>query len=178
MSLSAISKSRLELQGFSCQKTPGLEKVEPWLRVTPGISTAVILLGTATRSKSILWLFAALSAFASTQRVHPLDRLSNGLRERRGENTPLPDNPAPRRFAMGLAALLAATAGAFFASGRYRAGFATGSALSLSGLTVASTHFCPGSFIYQHLRPVLPERQPSSRPNSTVSPCDHRLGPP
>lgn len=150
MSLDAKARDRLQTQGFACQR-PGFESVEPWLRVTPALSTAIILLGTVIGSAVVLWLFAAISGFASTRRVHPFDRMSNLLRNR-GENDALPINPPPRRFAMAVAALWAAGTGALFASGHLTAGYLSGGALSMAGLTVATTHFCLGSWLYQRLR--------------------------
>ena len=141
------------MQGFACRAPSRIGAAEPWLRATPAMSTALIAAGTAAGSELLLWAFAAVSAFAATRRVHPFDRLSNAIRSRRGQ-APLPANPPPRRFAMVLAALWSAATGALFAGGLEVAGYVSGSALSLAGLTVASTHFCLGSWLFQRLRPL------------------------
>lgn len=156
MSLDARARDRLQTQGFSCQR-PGFESVEPWLRVTPALSTAVILVGTVTGSAPLLWLFAIISGFASTRRVHPFDQVSNVVRNR-DEKDPLPINPPPRRFAMAVAALWAAGTGVLFASGLLTAGYLSGGGLSIAGLTVAATHFCLGSWLYQRLRELRSSR--------------------
>lgn len=152
MGLSDATRGRLEMQGFACRVDPSIAEVAPWLRVTPALSTVWILVGTLAGSHVVLWLFAAVSGFASTQRVHPFDRLSNAIRARGDDpDEPLPENPAPRRFAMALAAAWSAATGALFALGLRTAGFVSGAALSLAGLAVASIHFCVGSWIYQRL---------------------------
>lgn len=156
MALSAGVRDRLEMQGFACSERRDFEDVEPWLRVTPAMSTGLIVLGTALGSAPVLWLFAAVSGFASTQRVHPFDRISNALRARGAEpEEPLPENPAPRRFAMALAAVWAGVTGGLFVAGRPVAGYVSGAALSLAGLAVASIHFCLGSWIYRRSTSLL-----------------------
>ena len=157
MALSESKQSRLEMQGFACRASPGIGAAEPWLRATPAMSTALIVAGTAANSELLLWAFTAVSAFAATRPVHPFDHLSNALRAQRGQ-APLPANPPPRRFAMVLAALWSAATGALFAAGLDAIGYASGVALSLAGLTVASTHFCLGSWLFQSLRPILTRR--------------------
>lgn len=93
MSLDAKARDRLQTQGFACQRL-GFESVKPWLRATPALSTAIILLGTVTGSAVVLWLFAVIYGFASTRRIHPFDRVSNLLRNRE-ENDPLPRSIRP-----------------------------------------------------------------------------------
>jgi hypothetical protein len=153
-------RRRLEMQGFACGAVGDVdEEVEPWLRTTPALSTAMILAGTLAASPAVLWLFAAISAFAASRRVHPFDRIANAVREARtpGEG-PLPENPAPRRFAMVVASVWAVATGVLFAAGLPVAGYLSGGGLTLAGLAVASTHFCLGSWMYRRLEPWLPGR--------------------
>ena len=63
----------------------------------------------------------------------------------------LPDNPAPRRFAMALAAAWAATAALLMVTRHRRAGHIAGGLLGAAGATVATTHFCVGSWAFRQL---------------------------
>src|SRR5262249_48138050 len=127
---------------FPVQADPSIRKVAPWLRATPALSTLVITGGTVLASPAVLLGFAAISAFGASQRKHPFDRIYRRQ---------LPDNPPPRRFAMGLAAAWATTAALLMTTGHRRAGRIAGGLLGAAGLTVATTHFCLGSWIYRQL---------------------------
>jgi hypothetical protein len=154
----------LAIQGFPIRSEPSLGSLAPWLRLTPSLSALWIVTGTALASPALLLAFAAVSAFGASQRKHPFDLLYNrGLRPLVG-SAPLPDNPPPRRFAMGLAAAWAAASAALFASGHRRAGYVAGSLLGVAGTTVATTHFCLGSWIYRQLgRIISGAADPTSR---------------
>ncbi|MGZ3406622.1 MAG: DUF4395 family protein [Polyangia bacterium] len=131
----------LAMQGFPVHADPEIRRMAPWLRVTPSLSTLFIATGTALASPTILLGFSLVSAFGASRRKHPFDRLHQAL----------PDNPPPRRFAMALAAAWAATAAALLASGHRRAGMVAGGLLTAAAATVASTHFCVGSWAYRQL---------------------------
>jgi Domain of unknown function (DUF4395) len=140
------------MQGFPFRSDPLIRKVEPWLRLTPSLSTLWIASGTALASPAILLGFSLLSALGASRHKHPFDRLYDSGIRRLAKSGPLPDNPPPRRFAMALAAAWAATAAVLMASGHRRAGMVAGGLLSVAGGTVASTHFCLGSWAYQQLK--------------------------
>jgi hypothetical protein len=124
---------------------------EPWLRASPALSTAWIAGATAAGSPAALLMFSTISAPGASRRTHPFDYALNRIRRHTSAGADLPANPPPRRFAMLLAAAWAATTAGLFASGRKRAGYISGALLTTAGLTVATTHFCLGSWIYQHL---------------------------
>src|SRR5262249_9387086 len=137
----------LAVQGFSCGTDPALRRVEPWLRLTPSLSALWIGTGTALASPRTLLAFSLVSAIGAAQRKHPFDPLYDGGRRGPVKGEPLPDNPPPRRFAMGLAAAWAAAAAALLATGHRRAGLVAGSLLTAAGVTVAATHVCLGSWV-------------------------------
>jgi 4-hydroxybenzoate polyprenyltransferase len=139
------------MQGFRIRADPSIRRVEPWLRLTPSLSALWIASGTALASPATLLGFSLFSAFGASRHKHPFDRLYDRGIRRRTKTEPLPDNPPPRRFAMALAAAWAATAAALLATGHRRAGLVAGSLLSVSGATVATTHFCLGSWLYRQL---------------------------
>lgn len=139
------------MQGFRIQTDPAIRRVQPWLRFTPSLSTLWIALGTALRSPRVLLGFSLVSALGASRRRHPFDVLFNRGVGRLVKRGALPENPPPRRFAMLVAAAWAAAAAALLASGHRRAGVVAGGLLGAAGATVASTHFCVGSFMYRRL---------------------------
>ncbi len=154
MSIGPFTKSCLTLQGFA-GGDPGLGAVAAWLRWTPALSTALIFAGTVLRQAWILWTFAGL-AFLGAAGWHVFDALFNhGVRYLLGVPR-LPPNPAPRRFAMALAGAWAALTGALFSGGWTRSGFVAGGLLLVAAVTVSTTQFCVGSWLWRllHARPT------------------------
>jgi hypothetical protein len=141
MEQATFTERALAMQGFPIETDPSIRRIAPWLRLTPSLSTLWIATGTALASPAMLLGFSLVSAFGASRHKHPFDRL----------HEPLPDNPPPRRFAMALAAAWAATAAALMATGHRRAGMLAGGLLGVAGATVASTHFCVGSWAYRQL---------------------------
>jgi hypothetical protein len=151
MTSAALTERGLAMQGFPIRTDPVVRRVQPWLRLTPSLSTAWIASGTVLGSPGVLLGFSLVSAFAASQHKHPFDRLYNRWIRRVTKSERLPDNPPPRRFAMGLAAAWAMTAATLFATGHRRAGFVAGGLLTAAGATVATTHFCVGSWVFRQL---------------------------
>lgn len=142
--------SRLTMQGFACDADPRIVAGARWLRFTPALSTLCIVTGTALRSPAVLWSFAAIAAVGAAGWSF-FDGLFNGIVRRLVGAPPLPPNPVPRRFAMGVAAAWSAGVGALFAAGSTWAGVIAGGALALAGAIVVTTHFCLGSWLYRIL---------------------------
>ncbi len=143
------------MQGFSADTATSR------LRLTPALSTLWIASGTALASPALLVGFAIVSATGASQRKHPFDRLYDRLIARPTGGARLPDNPPPRRFAMGLASACAAATALLFATGHRRAGFVAGGLRGAAGATVATTHFCVGSWIYRQLEPLRRRAAPA-----------------
>jgi hypothetical protein len=150
MSLPVAIAARLRMQGFACDYDPAVARLEHWLRWTPGISTFWIVLGTVLREPAILWSFALVAAMGASG-WHPVDALFNYGARHSLQLPPLPRNPAPRRFAMALAALIAAVEGVLFAAGSTALGLVAGVALSAAAVLVTATHFCIGSWIWHRI---------------------------
>ncbi|MBI4408646.1 MAG: DUF4395 family protein [Gemmatimonadetes bacterium] len=151
MSLSASVRRRLEMQGFVCRDDPEFEKLTSWFRLTPALCTGVIVAGTGLASPAILLGLAPIAALGALLPVHPFDLLYNfGLRHVVGTG-PLPRNGAPRRFACGVVALWLAATGYAFVAGAVALGYALGALLTLAAGTVAVSHFCVASWMYQGL---------------------------
>lgn len=151
MTLSRTIRSRLELQGFDCALLPDGERSVRWLRFTPALSTLWIIAGTALRSPTLMWGLAVIAAVGAAG-WHLFDALFDLTLRRWVHAPPLGANPAPRRFAMAVAAAWSAGVGILFRAGWIESGIVAGTALALAGLTVATTHFCLGSWLYRLLR--------------------------
>ncbi|HKT31836.1 MAG TPA: DUF4395 family protein [Gammaproteobacteria bacterium] len=149
MPLSPMTRSCLTLQGFACD-VPAFGPIAPWLRWTPVLSTIFILLGTFLREPYILWAFAVI-AFVGAAGWNAFDALFNYGARFFLQLPRLPPNPAPRRFAMVLAAAWATVTGAFFAAGWTRTGLVAGILLLIAAVTVATTQFCIGSLVWRLL---------------------------
>jgi len=135
--ITPFAQRNLAMQGFD-EVDP---RIAPWLRLTPSLSATWISVGTILQSPAVLLGFSLVSAFGAVRGKHPFDRLHRGL----------PENPPPRRFSMALAAAWSAAVALLFATGHRRAGTIAGAVLGVAGATVASTHFCVGSFAYRQL---------------------------
>ncbi len=151
MVISDGARRGLMLQGFACDTDPGIASAAPWLRFTPAISTLCIIAGTALRAPSVLWAFAAVAAVGSLG-WNAFDQVFNSAVRRWVHASPLPANPAPRRFAMAVAAVWSGAAGVLLWLGPVWVGQVAGAALAVAGGTVATTHFCLGSWMYRQLR--------------------------
>jgi hypothetical protein len=138
MVMPTLTERGLAMQGFPTSIG------KKGLRFTPSLSTLWIAAGTARASPEALLSFALVSAFGASRRRHPFDRLY-----RVATSEALPENPPPRRFAMALASAWAATTAMLFATRHRAAGFVAGALLATAAATVATTHFCVGSWIYR-----------------------------
>lgn len=161
MTTATLAERGLEMQGFALGADPSIRRVQPWLRLTPSLSTLWIAAGTALASPALLAGFALVSAFGASRPEHPFDRLYERWIRGRVGGERLPHNPPPRRFAMALASAWAMTAALLFGTGHRRAGRVAGGLLTAAGATVATTHVCVGSWIYRQL-----ERLPSAAASS------------
>jgi hypothetical protein len=154
-SLSPSIRWRLAVQGFGDVDDAALCEVEPWLRFTPAVCTALVALGTALALPVLLWALVPLAAFGAVLPVHPFDLVYNfGLRRLTGTG-PLPPNGAPRRFACGLGAVWVAATALAFGAGWPVAGYVLGGVLTSVGTLVSVTHFCIPSLIYRSLTGTL-----------------------
>jgi hypothetical protein len=142
------TRRRLEAQGFRGLDDAALQELAPWLRWSPVLCTACMVVGVAMQSPLALWALAAVAFLGALLPFHPFDLLYNyGARHLTGTR-PLPHQGPQRRFACGVAtAWLIATGWAFHA-GMQVLGFALGVPLILVAGLVSVTHFCIPSLIY------------------------------
>ena len=142
-------RSHLTTQGFACESEL-VGQMAPWLRWTPALSAIWIAAGTSARASAILWTFS-LCAAAGAWGWHPFDALFNyGVRHLIGLPR-LPPSPVPRRFAMASAAVWSAVTGLLFDWHLDTAGLALGTVMALAAITVATTQFCLGAWVWHQL---------------------------
>ena len=77
MSVSLVTRKRLEKQGFLGLGDATLAVAGPWLRFSPGLCTLVMRMGTALASHTILWALAPTAALGAIFRVHLFDLIFN-----------------------------------------------------------------------------------------------------
>ena len=122
------------------------------LMFQPRMIAGLVLVGAVTESP---WLFVGLSAALSLSAIAPTRNPFNAIHNRllaRAQGLPLLEGaPAPRRFAMGIAAgLTLATAVALFAGAVTPARILEG--LFAAAVTaVIAARFCTGSYLYHLL---------------------------
>lgn len=142
-------RARLSVQGYACEEAL-VGQMAPWLRWTPALSAIWIAAGTTARTPSIFWSYS-LCAAAGAAGWHPFDALFNkGVRHVFGLPR-LPSNPPPRRFSMALAAICSGVTGLLFYQGLDNAGLVAGGLMTVAALTVATTQFCLGAWVWQRL---------------------------
>jgi hypothetical protein len=148
MSVSPVTRKRLEKQGFVGLDDATLAEAGPWLKFSPGLCTLVMVVDTALASYAILWALAPIAALGAIFRFHPFDLIYNhGIRRLTGTR-PLPRNGAPRRFACGVAAVWLVGTGVAFWAGVAWVGYLLGGLLALVAAIVTVSHFCIPSLIY------------------------------
>jgi hypothetical protein len=149
--LSATTRRRLNVQGFSDVDDETLAEGAPWLRMAFGMCALLAGAGTALASPTILWILTPIAALAALFPVHPFDLIYNhGIRYLQNSG-PLPKRRAQSRFACGVGAVwLVATAWAF-QSGALIVGYIWGGALTGVAVLVSTTDVCIPSMIYNAL---------------------------
>jgi hypothetical protein len=145
---SAVTRRRLEAQGFLALEDAAIAEVGPWLRLVPALCAAWAAVGTGLGSPVVIWALMPFAALGAVRRGHPFDVIYNhGIRHLLGTR-PLPPYNAPRRFACAVATLwLGATGWALYA-GASVLGHTLGATLVLAALVPTLTDFCIPSFFY------------------------------
>jgi len=146
-----VLRQRLEAQGFCNLDQKSLIELGPWLRWSPSICAAIILIGTMLQSATILWALAITAALGVVLPHHPFDYLYNYSVRHMTGTRPFPPQGPQRRFACGLAAVWLIGTGWAFYDGYSTAGYALGGLLFIVAATVSTTHFCIPSLIYNTL---------------------------
>ena len=149
--LSATTRRRLNVQGFSDVDDETLAKTAPWLRMAFGMCALLAGAGTALASPMILWILTSIAALAALFPVHPFDLIYNhGIRYLRNTG-PLPKRRAQSRFACGIGAVWLVATALAFQSGASIVGYILGVGLTGVAVLVSTTDICIPSMIYNAL---------------------------
>ena len=145
----AITRARIEAQGFVGLDDRTLAQIDNWLRLSPAICMLWAAVGTALSLPTVLWSLVPFAALGGLRTSHPFDVLYNyGLRYV-VHGPRLPRYPLPRRFACLLATAVLAGAAWSFQSGQTLVGHLLGWSLVAAALANVSIGFCVPSFIYE-----------------------------
>lgn len=119
----------------------------------PRIVGPVILVGVVLQA---WWIFAGVAAVlwwnTLVPRLNPFDALYNWLLAGSRGRMELPPAPPPRRFAQGIAAVLATVIAAALASGWTAVAWTAQALLVAAFAALLFGKFCLGSYVWYHLR--------------------------
>ena len=161
MTLSPVTRRRLDVQGFEYVDDTWLTEVAPWPRLAFGLCATLAVVGTATASVRILWVLVGIATLAALSPVHPFDLIYNwGVRHLR-DTRPLPRRGTPSRFACGIGVVWILGTIWAFTAGQLVAGYVLGAALTAVALLVSTTDICIPSMVYRFIFGA-----PDSRPTN------------
>ncbi len=142
--------ANLDRQGFGDLDAMAKSRYAFPLRFTPGVGSALVVVGLMWQSP--IWL-AAVAAIALSGAVLPramfIDLVYNfGVRHLFGA-PPLPPTPTPRRFSYVLSATLLAGSALSFFYGLSALGFLLGGVVAVGGTILTVSLWCLGSWFYR-----------------------------
>lgn len=149
--LSALSKANLNSQGFSSLDEDAKLRYALPLRFTPGLGTALLVVGLVLQSP--IWL-GAMAVVALSGALLPsgmlIDLVYNlGVRHLFGA-PPLPPTPKPRQFSYFLTTALVAGSAFSFYLGLSVLGFILGGVVVIGGTILTTTLLCLASWSYSN----------------------------
>ncbi|HEX6533979.1 MAG TPA: DUF4395 domain-containing protein [Gemmatimonadaceae bacterium] len=150
-------RKRIEAQGFRDLDDPTLAELGPWIRWSPALCAAVMVVGVTLRSPLVLWALAGVAGIGAILPFHPFDLIYNHVVRRFTGTRPLPHNGPQRHFACALAATWLVATGWAFVTGADVLGLVLGVALTSMAVLTSVTHICVPSLIYNALlrRPLV-----------------------
>lgn len=148
MALSGYQRYCLNLQGYGGMSDDAKRQIDLAQRFKPAVCAAVAVVAVATQSLPAALLGVLLGYWAAFFPYDPVDVVYRGVVQPLFHVPDLGPDPAPRRFACGMAATLLLVGALGWAAGLTVVGqvFVGMTAASLLALVVAD--FCSGSFVY------------------------------
>jgi hypothetical protein len=148
--LTASTKDNLDKQGFCDLDDEAKSRYALPLRFTPGVGTALIVIGLVLQSP--IWL-GSMALVTLSGVLLPRDMLIDlaynlGVRHLFGA-PPLPPTPTPRRFSYGISTVWLAGSAVSFYYGLPLLGFVLGGTVVIGGTILTTTLWCLGSWIYR-----------------------------
>lgn len=152
ITISPVTRARIEIMGFTGRSDRELAGFGPWLRLVPAIVAVWTLVATIAGSPVLFLALVPFFVAGIALPHHPFDAIGNRLRGHRG--WPVPPTPAPRRFSYAFAstALLAA-AGLFAVSPP--AGRALGTLMVVMATATVATQFCLPAWLWGRAASIL-----------------------
>ena len=157
--ISAVTRRRLDIQGFTEVDEYLLKQTASWLRFAFALCTILAGLGTALASYTVLYLLLPIAALGTIFPIHPFDLIYNNTIRHLTGTPPLPKRGAPNRFACGLGSIWLIVTAMMFQSGNNTIGYILGTSLTLVGLLVSTIDFCIPSLIYRSIFGFPPKRK-------------------
>jgi hypothetical protein len=150
--LTSFTEINLDSQGFGGLDEDAKSRYALPLRFTPGVGTALIVVGLVLHSPIWLGSMALVALSGATLPGGMLIDLAYNLGVRHLFHAPaLPRTPKPRQFSYFLSAVLLATSAACFYNGLPTLGLVLGAAVVLGGAILTTTLWCLGSWFYRLL---------------------------
>jgi hypothetical protein len=148
--LAASTKDNLDKQGFCDLDDEAKSRYALPLRFTPGVGTALIVIGLVLQSP--IWL-GSMALVTLSGVLLPRGMLIDlvydlGVRHLFGA-PPLPPTPTPRRFSYGISTVWLAGSAVSFYYGLPLLGFVLGGTVVIGGTILTTTLWCLGSWIYR-----------------------------
>lgn len=157
--ISAVTRRRLDIQGFTEVDEYLLKQTASWLRFAFALCTILAGLGTAFASYTVLYLLLPIAALGAIFPIHPFDLIYNNAIRHLTGTPPLPKRGAPNRFACGLGSIWLIVTAMMFQSGNITIGYILGASLTFVGLLVSTIDFCIPSLIYRSIFGFPPKRE-------------------
>ena len=161
MAIGAFTETNLDKQGFQELDAEAKSRYALPLRFTPGVSTALVVIGLVFHSP--VWLGAlALVALCGALLTSgmPIDLVYNlGVRHLFSA-PPLPPTPRPRQFSYTLSATLLAGSAVSMYYGLSALGFILGGMVVVGGAILTTSLWCLGSWYYRLIFATQASREP------------------
>lgn len=148
--LNLFTQNNLDKQGFGSLDAEGKAHYALALRFTPGVGTALIVIGLVLQSP--IWI-GSMALVALSGAVLPngmiIDLLYNFGVRRVVHARALPSTPKPRQFSYLLSSVLLALSAVSFGFGTPALGLVFGGMVAIGGAILATTLWCLGSWFYR-----------------------------
>lgn len=143
------SRDRLTMQGYDSLTDEQRGTLWLGLRFAPILCFTGVAVGTVLGSPIVLFAIASTALLGGfVTRKHPFDWVYDQTLRRVLGGPPVPDSPAPRRFACQVATPWIVAIAIAFAAGSDTVAWALAVPFLLVSATVATTNYCVPSLIY------------------------------
>ncbi len=148
MIISGYQRYCLNLQGYSHLADEAKRRIDLAQRFKPTVCAALVFLAFLTQSVPFTLFLALLGYWAAFFPLHPIDLGYRWVLRPLFNAPDLGTDPAPRRFACGMAATLLLIGGLAWQLGATPIGSVFVGMVVLAMLTLVVADFCIGSFFY------------------------------